>query len=153
MTIIRVTCSIQEGSIGRNKIKQLESVITSTYQAHFGSNNKLVFFWLNIPYEQSYLAGKLSTASTVQIPVKDGTPNEKRHPFMSEVCAKWQHVTGCNKNEIILAASDMSQSKAFTDSMATRFDKSVRTKTQLKMLLGFIGGKLKKGYLNSSVNL
>ncbi|GAA3555489.1 MULTISPECIES: hypothetical protein [Marinobacter] len=153
MNIIPVTCSIQDGSIGHNKIKQLESVITSTYQTHFGSGNKLVFFWLKIPYEQSYLAGKLSTASTVQIPVKNGMPNEMRHPFMAEVCAKWQHVTGCSKNEIILAVSDMSQSKAFTKSMATRFEKSARTKTQIKILTGLIAGKIKKGYLNSSVNL
>lgn len=153
MNIIQVTCTIQEGSIGDNKIKQLESVIMSTYQAHFGSHHKLVFFWLTIPYEQSFLAGKRSTASTVQIPVEDGMPDEKRHPFMSEVCAKWQHVTACNKNEIILAASDLSHSKAFKASMSSRFKKSVRSKTLMKMLLSLIGGRFKKGYFNSSVNL
>lgn len=153
MNIIPVTCSIQEGSIGHNKIKQLESVIASTYQTHFGLENKLIFLWLNIPYEQSYLAGKLSTASTVQIPVNNGMPNETRHPFMSEVCAKWQHVTGCSKNEIILVAPDMSHSKAFAKSVASRFRKSLRAKTQVKMLLGFVTGRARKGYLNSSVNL
>ena len=153
MKIVRVTLNIQEGSIGYNKIKQLESVIASTYQAHFGSDYKLTFFWLNIPFEQAYLAGKISTASTVQIPVEDGTPDDKRHPFMSEICAKWQHITACSKDEIILVSPDMTESKAFLESMMGRINKDVRTKTKLKMLAGFVGGRLKKGYLNSSINL
>lgn len=153
MKIVKVTCNIQEGSLGYKKIKQLESVIASTYQAHFGTDYRLAFMWLKIPFGQSYLAGELSTASTVQIPVEDGTTNDVRHPFMSEVCAKWQHITGCNKNEIILACSDMSQSKAFLDSMFGRINKDVRGKTKLKLLAGMVGGRIKNGYFSSSVNL
>lgn len=153
MKVIKVTCNIQEGSIGYSKIKQLESVISSTYQAHFGAHYRLVFFWLNIPYEQSYLAGKLSTASTVQVPVEDGTPDEKRHPFMSEICAKWMRITGCNKDEIILVSSDLSHAQAFMDSMANRFKKSERSKTQLKILARLISGRIKKGYFNTSINI
>lgn len=153
MKIVKVTCNIQEGSLGFKKIKQLESVITSTYQAHFGTDYKLAFMWLSIPYGQSYIAGKLSTTSTVQVPVEDGMPNEKRHPFMSEVCAKWQHITGCSKDEIILVSSDMSHSKAFLNSVVGRINKDVRTKANIKMLAGMVAGKITKGYLTNSVNL
>ena len=37
MKIIQVTCNIQEGSIGYDKIKQLEAIISSTYKTHFGA--------------------------------------------------------------------------------------------------------------------
>lgn len=153
MAVVRVTCSIQEGSLGQKKIKQLESVMKSTYQAHFGTNHRLVFIWLSIPYEQSYLAGELSTASTVQMPVADGLPADQRHPFMSEICAKWQHITGCNKNEIILVSSDMSHVSAFYDAMNARFKSSQKNQIQAKMMLSLATGYLQKGYLNTSVNL
>jgi len=153
MKTVRVICNIQEDSIGYNKIKQLESIITSSYQTHFGDDYKLRFFWLSIPYGQSYLAGKVSTASTVQIPVEDGMPDDKRHPFMSEVCAKWMQITHCSKDEIILASSDMTQAKAFLDSMNSRFKKSKSMKTQVKIILSMIGGRVMKGYFNTSVNL
>lgn len=150
---VLVTCTIQEGSIGYNKIKQLESVISGTYKAHFGAQHRLIFFWLNIPFGQSYIAGKLSTASTVSLPVADATPNNSvRHPFMSEICAKWQHITGCNKNEIILASNDMSHAKDFQAAMAKRFAAPVRAKSQSKLLLSMLKGYLKKGYLTTSVN-
>lgn len=153
MTVVRVTCSIQDGSLGQKKIKQLEAVMKSTYQAHFGADNRLVFIWLRIPYEQSYLAGELSTASTVQMPVVDGLPAEQRHPFMSEICAKWQHITGCNKNEIILVSSDMSHVNAFYDAMNARFKASKSKQTQAKMMLNLMTGYVQKGYLNTTVNL
>lgn len=153
MKIIQVTCNIQEGSIGYDKIKQLEAIISSTYKTHFGAEYRLVFFWLNLPYQQSYIAGKLSTASSVQIPVQDGLANSKRHPFMSEICAKWMHITGCSKDEIILVSSDKTQAKAFMDSMSSRFKPSVRKRTQFKILFRLCLGRLKKGYFTTSVNL
>ena len=152
MKKIRAMCSIQDGSIGYKKIKQLESVLQSTYQSHFGMDNKIVFFWIKIPFEQAYLAGELSTASTVQIPVEDGTSNEKRHPFMSEVCVKWQHITGCNKDEIILVCPDNSAFTDFQNAMSVRHAE-VATKVKLKMLFKFILGRLKSGYFNTTVNM
>lgn len=153
MSRIRVSCMIHEGSIGTTKIKQLESVLASTYQAHFGTDKKLVFLWLTIPHGQAYIAGKLSTASTVSIPVADGLPADKRHPFMSEVCAKWQHITNCSKNEIILVSSDMAESTKFQEKLMSRVAESARVKTQAKMLLSMGKGYFSKGYLNTSINL
>lgn len=149
---IRVICSIQDGSIGYKKIKQLESVLQSTYQSHFGLDNKLVCFWLKIPFEQAYLAGELSTASTVQLPVAEGTSNEKRHPFMSEVCAKWQHITGCNKDEIILVCPDSSAFTDFQNAMSVRYS-DIATKMKIKMLFRLFWGRLKSGYFNTTVNM
>lgn len=152
MARLRITCSIQQGSIGYNKIKQLESVIASTYQAHFGTRYQCRFFWLDLPYQQAYLAGEQSNASTVQIPVPDNTSNDIRHPFMSEICAKWQHITGCNKNEIILVAPDMSHFNEFHQAMQRRFEPSTAKASQLKLLTRFVIGRFKKGYFNTSVN-
>lgn len=154
MKTVRVASFIQEGSLGYNKIKQLESVITSTYHAHFGTDHRLVFVWVDLPYEHAYLAGKLSTTSTVTMTVEDGTTTDKRHPFMSEVCAKWQHITGCHKNELILNVTDESKSKEFMKVIFNeRFNKSARTKTKLKLLATLLTGRVTKGYLNASVVL
>ena len=153
MKVIRVMCTIQEGSLGYTKIKQLESSLKDIYKKHFGSGYKLVFMWLNLPYGQAYLAGKLSTASSVQLPVKDGMPSSKRHPFMSEVCQKWQDITGCTKDQIILASSDFKESDKFQQGLVNRFKPSKRKSTMLKMLLSFIKGRFKKGYYNTSITL
>lgn len=153
MARVRITCSIQQGSIGYNKIKQLESVIASTYQAHFGTHYQCAFFWIDLPYQQAFLAGKQSSASTAQVPVPNNTPNDIRHPFMSEVCAKWQHITGCSKDEIILVSPDMDHFDQFHLAMQRRFAPDTAKKAQLKMIAKFFLGRIKKGYLNTSVNL
>lgn len=152
MKRIRAMCSIQEGSLGYEKIKQLESVMESTYQSHFGSEHKLTFFWIKVPFEQAYLAGELSTASSVQIPVEDGLNNDKRHQFMSEICAKWQHISGCNNNEIILVCPDHAAFDAFQDAMSARFKGSGKL-AKLKILLKLLLGRFRDGYLNTSVNI
>ena len=150
---VRVMCAIHEGSIGTNKIKQLESVIASTYQAHFGANHKLTFVWMTIPDGQAYLAAQPSNASTLQAPVKDGLPAKERHAFMSEICAKWMHIVGCSKDEIILVAADFIEFEAFSNVMVNRIDKKSRKKTLAKMFFNMLKGKLSKGYLTTSINL
>lgn len=152
MKKIRAMCSIQQGSLGYEKIKQLESVMESTYQSHFGSQHKLTFFWIKVPFEQAYLAGELSTASTVQIPVEDGLSNDKRHTFMSEICAKWQHISGCSKDEIILVCPDHLAFEAFQNAMSVRFKGSGKS-AKLKMLFKLLLGRIRDGYLNTSVNI
>lgn len=152
MKKIRVMCSIQRGSLGFEKIKQLESVLESTYQAHFGADYKITCFWIKVPYEQAYLAGRLSTASTVQVPVENGTRNEVRHPFMAEICAKWQHITGCSKDEIILVCPDQNSFQAFQDAMSHRFKGSGKL-PKIKMICKFLLGRFRDGYLNTSVNI
>ena len=153
MKTIRVMCTIQEGSLGYTKIKQLESSIKTIYQKHFGPDYKLVFMWLTLPCGQAYLAGKLSAASSVQLPVQDGLPASRRHPFMSEVCAQWQEITGCTQDQIILASSDFKESEKFQRGLINRFKPSKRKSTMLKMLMSFIIGRFKKGYYNTSTNL
>lgn len=149
---IRVLGMIHEGSLGKKAIKQLESVIRSTYHAHFGVDYKLLFVWMSLPKGQAYLAGKPSTASTIQIPVDDGMPSEKRHPFMSEICSKWQYITGCNKNEIILNSSDASQAQAHFEATTERLNESSKKWTQVKLLGRLTSGYLTKGYLNTHIN-
>nr|WP_143023943.1 hypothetical protein [Pseudomonas benzenivorans] len=153
MKIIPVPCFIQEGSLGSRKIKQLEASISVLYKKHFGRKHVVVFAWLSIPFGQSYLGGNFSNASTVQIPVEDNLPSEKRHSFMREVCTAWQDVTGCSKNEIILVSSDRSDFKKTQAAMMSRFAQSSSRKAKLKMLAGLVRGFISRGYLNSSVNL
>ncbi|CAM3850851.1 hypothetical protein [Parendozoicomonas haliclonae] len=153
MKVIRVMCSIQEGAIGKTNIKRLEATIPKIYHKHFGAGYKLVFMWLTIPYGQAWLAGKRSTASSIQLPVEDGLPSDRRHPFMAEVCAHWQEITGCNKDEIILASTDFSHYEEFQQVMLQRFPANKQKVVMLKMLMGFGKGWLKKGYLNNSITL
>ncbi len=150
---VRIPCMIQEGSLGKKAIKQLESMIKSTYQTHFGVDYKLIFLWMTIPKGQAYLAGKVSTASTVQLPVEDGMPTNKRHPFMFEVCTKWQSITGCSKNEIILNSPDFTPADEHFQSLQARFDDSKKKWTQAKLMGRLLLGYARKGYLTTDVNV
>ena len=150
--VVRVLSMIHEGSIGEKKIKALEEMISTTYAAHFKTDVKLLFLWMTIPNGQAYLAGKPSSASTLQIPVEDNLPNELRHPFMHEICLKWMDITGCNKNEIILNSPDFSEADAQLQRFNTKFKPTAKTLTIAKMFGSMLVGKAKKGYLTTSVN-
>lgn len=145
-------CSIMDGSLGYRKIKQLEKMVESTYQYHFGSSHKITLFWISVPYEQAYLAGELSTASTLQVPVENGVSNERRHRFMSEICSKWQQISGCSKNEIIFVCPDASAFKEFQDAMSVRFGKR-KAFTKARIMLQLVVGRLRNGYFSTSVNI
>ena len=152
MKIIPVPCFIQDGSLGSSTIKKLEVSISDLYKKHFGQKHVVVFVWFSIPFGQSYLAGKFSNASTVQIPVEDNLLSDKRHNFMKEVCEVWLEVTGCGKNEIILVSSDQSGFKKTQAAMMSRFAQSSSRKEKLKILAGLVRGYISRGYLSSSVN-
>lgn len=150
--VVRILSMIHEGSIGKNKIKELESMIKGTYAEHFSLDAKLVFLWMTIPNGQAYLAGKPSTASTLQIPVEDGLSNDQRHPFMHDICLKWMDITGCNKNEIILNSPDFSEADAQLERFNSKFKPSSKKLTIAKMFGSLVVGKVQKGYLTTSVN-
>ncbi|BFM17829.1 hypothetical protein R50073_40120 [Maricurvus nonylphenolicus] len=150
---VRVPCLIHEGSLGRKTIKQLESMIKGIYQTHFGVDYKLVFMWMTLPKGQAYLAGKISTASTVMVAVEDGLPANKRHPFMLEICDKWQYITGCNKNEIILNSPDFSVADESLNITQSKFDESKKTWAQAKIMSRLLLGRISKGYFTTDINL
>ncbi len=149
---IRVICTAQDGAIKDEVIKRLQQVIQQTYCRYFGKNNRLTFIWLNIPCGQAFLAAKPSTTSVLQLPVPDLLADHIRHEFMTEVSAQWQGMTGCSKNEIILSCPDASYAKQYFNTVNERFNVSTKTFIQVKLLLRLIMGKLKKGYLNTSIN-
>ncbi|MEH6345081.1 MAG: hypothetical protein V7785_08355 [Bermanella sp.] len=149
---VRVMCTIQENAIQKKSIKELEQILKSIYQGHFGSQCHLNFIWLTMPFGQSFLAGENSTSSTVQIPVADGLAPELRHAFMSEVCTQWQRISGCSKNEIILACPDDSYALRYFEKVDERFKPSLTYFIKMKLLWRLIIGKIKNGYFTASIN-
>ncbi len=149
---IRVIGTVQDGAIEDEVIKRLQLVIGETYCRYFGGNHHLTFIWLTIPRGQAFLAAKPSTTSVLQLPVQDLLADHIRHDFMSEVSAQWQKNTGCSKNEIILSCPDASYAKHYFDKVNERFNASTKVFIQIKLLLRLMIGKLKKGYLNTSIN-
>ena len=149
---VRVMCSIQENAIQKNSIKALERMIKNVYRRHFGREYKLNCIWLTMPFGQSYLAGESSTTSTVQIPVTDELAAPLRHAFMSEVCSQWQSITGCNKNQIILACPDDSYAQRYFEKVDERFKPSLKHLIKIKLLWRLLIGKIKNGYFTTSIN-
>ena len=149
---IRVICSVQDGAIEDEAVKKLQRAIQETYCRYFGEHHRLTFIWLTIPRGQAFLAAKPSTTSALQLPVPDLLTDHIRHDFMGEVSAQWQGITNCSKNEIILSCPDASYAKQYFNKVNERFNSSTKTFIQIKLLLRLIMGKLKKGYLNASIN-
>lgn len=146
-------CMIQQDAIESHKIKKLQSMITRLYKQYFGDNSQPICIWLTIPDGQAYIAGKPSTASTVQIPVADNLPNDKRHEFMRAVCLQWQDISSCNKNEIILTCPGQEDAKAHFSVASERIDKPKRKITNIKLLVKMTFSYFIKGYLSTSINL
>lgn len=150
--IVRVMCMVHQDSITPKNIKKLQVMMRDRYQEHFGNGSRLIFVWLTLPEGQAYIAGELSTASTVQMPVEDHLIDERRHRFMGEVCSRWQSITDCNKNEIILTCPDSTDAKSHFTAVTQRINSSKRGITQLKVLMKMLLNYFKKGYLNTSIN-
>lgn len=153
MKIIQIVCTVEEGAIGRGITLLLESAVSQIYKAHFGFSHKLIFFWVTVPKGQAFQGGKPSSSSLIQIPLADGTPNSVRHPFMNDVCKRWQLITGCTPSDITLVTPSVSYTSMFRKSLADRSQQPEKIRTGLIRLLRFANGKLKDGFLNSSVNL
>lgn len=153
MKLTPATCFIQEGAFGAAKIKQLEKTLAGLYRQHFGADQRLICLWFSLPYERAFLAGELSNASTVQIPVADGLAAAERHAFMADVCAEWQALTGCSKDEIILVSPDRSVFKQAQATMMSRYGEVHRGKAKRRMFSALVLGRLRKGYLSAPASV
>lgn len=150
--LVRVLAMIHEGSIGQKNIIILEREIKRTYYEHFGRQVNLVVIWMTIPYGQAFTAGKLSTTSTLQIPVADHLPSSERYRFMYAISRIWMDITGCNKNEFVLNAPDYSEADAQLTLFKHKFKKSAETRTLIKMFTSLLVGKVRHGYLTTTIN-
>ena len=98
---VRASCMIQQGQLTDAQVRYLEAQLVSTYRAHFDSEWQVRVVWLSLPPGQAFVEGRLSSSSTVQIAVPDGTADDKRHAFMRDVSRFWLDYTGCTKDELV----------------------------------------------------
>lgn len=142
-----------QSSFSREQFKKLEQNAVSAYQAHFGDDYRITFIWLEIPSGQAYIAGKPSTATTITMPVTDGTSDQQRHAFMSSFCQMWMQETSCSENEIILSVMDKRLSSHYTKASLARFNPDQRKSQLLKLVGKILFNKLTKGRFQLSINL
>lgn len=150
---IRMMCLMQENSLSKSQILQLQQKSKALYGKYFGNKYRIMPVWMVIPCGQAYIAGKPSTATTVTIPVDDNTEDNIRHAYMSEFCEMWMSVTQCHINEIIFNAPDKTVSDHFMEVQLERIHPDKRKRTMLKMLFNLVKSRFTKGYFSSSMNL
>lgn len=150
---IRMMCLMQENSLSKAQILQLQQKSKELYAKYFGNEFRIMPVWMVIPRGQAYIAGKPSTATTVTIPVADNTEDSIRHAYMSEFCEMWMGITHCHINEIIFNAPDKTISDSFMEVQLERIHPNKRKRTMLKLLLSLVKSRFTKGYFSSSLNL
>ena len=151
--VLRVTCLVQQGQQEDKLLKRLEAAIGDAYRRHIEPGTALRFVWLSLPPGQSYVAGRQSRSSTLQIPVPDGTADDLRHAFMAEISEVWMRATGCGEDEVVISVPDMSYAQRFMAHNMGRIDSRRRGRIQLRMLWHILGSRLRRGVAMMSINL
>lgn len=150
---VRMLAIVQEQALDRHEIRALQDGALQVYRKHFGERFRILPLWISVPAGQAYIAGRPSTASTVSLPVPDGTPDSGRHAYMSDFCAMWMNVTGCGENEIILTAMDQRVADDYARTMLSRIAPERRRSQLLKMAWRLVRSRFSMGHLTLSINL
>lgn len=149
----RVLGFVHEEGVWNGRAKRLEASIIRAYRNHIDPDAKVQIVWGHMPTGQSYLAGYPSTASTLSAPVPDGTDQQVRERFMLEICESWMSETGCDVNEIICNAADVSLIEQLSQANFDRYAPSERKKRMQRMALGTLWKKLTKGHFSFSTDM
>lgn len=148
-----VVCSAHEGGNALKSAKVLGRQIERTYQRYFGGHASITRIWLQLPKGHAYIAGQPSTATTVLAPVPDDIQQEERVRFMRDVCSIFQERTGCDINEIIVAAINLGEAKRYAKMSRLRFDPRKAKGLMLKILSRMLIARPSKGYLATTLNM
>ncbi len=150
---VRMLCMYQEAQLDAAMRHELAEKATQLYQQHFGLNFTLSVVWIMIPKGQAYIAGRPSRASTVSMPIADGSANAVRHAFMADFCRMWMAVTDCSENEIILSVMDNQLSEEYSKLSIRRINPAKRGYYLIKLACKLIFSKLTQGELHMSSNI
>ena len=148
-----VVCSAHEGGEALKHAKALGKEVERIYQQHFGPNTSATCIWLELPKGQAYIAGYPSTATTVLAPVPDDIAQEQRVTFMRDMCGIIQEHTGCDVNESIVTALNVSEAKRYAAVSRGRFNPRKAKGMMLKVLTRMLIVRPSKGYLTTSLNM
>ena len=149
---VMVVLNVHEDGVWKSHVKKLQLLIESAYKAHANEFASLKFAWFQIPHKQGWLAGELSTASTLIVPAPDGISQEKREKLMGQICKGWMEITGCSVDEIIVNAMADSEVQRYMQVSQTRFDPKKAKSMKLKMLASLMLNRVGKGFLTASIN-
>lgn len=148
-----VVCSAHEGGDALAQAKALGAEVETIYQRHFGPRTSVTCIWLELPKGQAFIAGHPSTATTVLAPVPDDIEQEQRETFMRDICSIIQERTGCDVNESIVTAINVSEAKRYAAMSRRRFDPRRAKGLMLKIFARMLLVRPAKGYLTTSLNM
>ena len=146
-------CAAHEGREALERAKELGAGIEQTYQRHFGPHTSVTCIWMELPKGQAYIAGYPSTASTVLAPVPDDIEQQQRETFMRDICDLFQEKTGCDVNEIIVTAINVSEAKRYAKMSRRRFDPRKAKGLMLKLFARMLFARPAKGYLTTTLDM
>lgn len=150
---VNVMCQVHEKGNWSAHAKKLQACLQSAYATHTRGQDSLRCIWANIPEGQGWLAGHISTASTILLPVPDDITQVERVNMMTQICDDWMEITGCSVDEIIVNAMPKSEAKKYFALAFTRFDPDRGTRFKLRLGLRLLWSKIVKGYFATSTNL
>lgn len=100
-------CLIQEGQAADRQREALAQGLARIARDAFGEQPDAgAVSWRVVREGFGFTAGEPSRSSLVIHSVPAGLPLERREAFMLEVCALWERVTGCSRDEIVVTAWD-----------------------------------------------
>ena len=148
-----VKCMFQENSLNDQQILVLEEMIRRVYREFFGSDIATNIIWLRFPHGQAYLAGRVSTASSISVTVDDGFDRETRQRFMRTLVDEWRKIVDCPINDVIVTAMDLSYSEGFMGQLQARYPSGLRGFPRLaRMMVNILLNKIQKKYLTLDIN-
>ncbi len=148
-----VICSVIENALNHDDKKTLEKGIKKLYEKHIGPDVKSVVLWMDIPTGQAYLAGQVSSASTILASMPNQLPSTERSAFLYSVRDLWISHTHCSANELVISASDQSLVQQFLNESKMRVTKFRRVEVMIKLIARVVWAKLVRGRLQTNINL
>lgn len=148
-----VICSHIDGMVTDAQKTEFEAAIANAYASHLPLFTRAKVIWMAIPPQQAYLEEAQSTASTLMVPVPNGTLNAQRHPMLLQLLNAWCDIMQCDKNQVVISAPDVALSSAFLRASRRRMPFHYQVVFLVKTLIRLVSSKRDNGHLNTHINL
>jgi hypothetical protein len=147
----KILCSIQQGTVGTDRIPALEGVLHRKYAEHFGGARPLVI-WAEVPRGQAYTEGRLSDVSWLMVEVADGTDQAHREKAMLDIAAEWARTAGVPVEKMMVTLCDSTLFGEYLAANRNRMLPLHRAWFTVKTLARLVRSRRRDGYAAISVD-
>jgi hypothetical protein len=148
----KILCSIQQGTVGKDRIPTLEAALHRKYAEHFGAEGKPFVIWAEVPRGQAYTEGRLSEGAWLMVEVPDGTDQALRERAMLDIAGEWARVAGVPVEKMMVTLCDSSLFGRYLAANSARMRTLPRIGFLLRTLAGLVRSRRRDGYASVAVN-